>query len=403
MGQTRGEVYNSLGAALPTIGLLTTVFFVNFTSRIILGPLAPIVETELSISHGETGTIFLLISGGYCLSISLSGFVSSRLGHRRTILVSAMLLAFALGFTAWAGSLRGVRLGFLFVGVAAGLYLPSGMATMTGLLPKGLWGRAIAIHELAPNLGFVAAPFVTDFLYEAISWRGILGVFAVLSAASALALMKWGRGGGFAGVAPNPRSLGRLAKDRDFWLIMGIFGMGVGGSLGVYAMLPLFLVASGGWEISQANSIVGLSRIVSTAMAFVGGWASDRFGPSLTISVALVISGFLTISIAVLQSPWLIVVAFAQPAFAVCFFPAALAAMSRIGPLEVRSLTVSLVVPLGFLIGGGGMPAIVGYAGDQGMFDVGFALVGSVMILGGMGARLLRLDGKNPRGHMAPG
>ncbi|MGQ9857576.1 MAG: MFS transporter [Thermodesulfobacteriota bacterium] len=381
----------ALGAALPTILLLTGVFLVNFVSRIVLGPLMPVIEQELGLTHGQAGSLFLLISGGYCVVISLSGFVSARLGHRWTVAVSAWALTGGLVLVALSSSLGRLRWGLLILGAAAGLYLPSGMATMTSLVGRHLWGRAIAVHELAPNLGFVMAPFLAELLTGWISWRGVLGVLAVMSSFGGLAFLRWGRGGRFRGTSPNRTSVGILARESDFWLMMWIFGLGVGGSLGVYTMLPLFLVAERGFELGQANSMVGLSRLASMGMAFVGGWASDRFGLRRTMGLGLIVSGIVTVLLGWTKGVFLVIAVFLQPAMAVCFFPAALAALSRIGPAEVRNLTVSLVVPLGFLLGGGGIPSLIGLSGELGRFPLGIASVGVAMVLSGISVRWLCL------------
>lgn len=390
--QVQGDARRGLGPVLPTILLLTAVFFVNFVSRIVLGPLMPVIEQELGLSHGQAGSLFLLISAGYCVVISLSGFVSARLGHRWTVALSAWALAVALWVVTVSSSLAGLRGGLLLLGAAAGLYLPSGMATMTALVDKKLWGRAIAVHELAPNLGFVAAPFLAELLCGWISWRGVLLVLGWASAVGGLAFLRWGEGGRFRGMAPSPSSVGILARETDFWLMMAVFGLGVGGSLGVYAMLPLFLVADRGFDLGHANSIVGLSRLSSMGMAFVGGWASDRFGPRRTMAAGLMAAGLVTVFLGWNAGTALVVAVFLQPALAVCFFPPALAALSRIGPTEVRSLTVSLVVPLGFLLGGGGIPALIGLLGELGCFSLGISIVGVVMVLSGFAVGWLRLD-----------
>ncbi len=379
-----------MGPALFTVVLITCVFFVNFISRIVLGPLAPIVEEDLKITHGQTGSLFFMISVGYCVSLFLSGFVSSRISHRATIWVSALGVAVSLIFSAFSWGLDSLRLGFLLVGMAAGLYLPSGMSTMTSLVDRKSWGKAIAIHELAPNLGFVIAPFMVSSLCGPVGWRGILAFLAVASLVGGACFLRWGKGGEFKGVAPSLSSMKVLARERGFWLMMGIFGMGVGGSLGVYAMLPLFLVTNGGWELDRANSLVGLSRVVSSVMAFVGGWASDRIGAARTISIALIISGLATILISATEGPLLTLAIFLQPAFAVCFFPAALATVSRLGPPEMRNLAISLVVPTGFLVGAGMIPALVGRAADVGEFPLGLASVGLATIISGIVTKWLK-------------
>jgi NNP family nitrate/nitrite transporter-like MFS transporter len=68
---------------------------------------------------------------------------------------------------------------------------------------------------------------------------------------------------------------------------------------------------------------------------------------------------------------------------AVCFFPAGFAALSSMGDPSLRSLTVSVVVPMGFVLGGGALPAGIGWLGEQASFQTGIALSG-VLFLGGV-------------------
>jgi MFS transporter, NNP family, nitrate/nitrite transporter len=70
---------NGFKAHLFPIFFLTAIFFLNFLSKIILAPLLPTVELDLGISHGEAGSLFLLISAGYFVALPASGFVSARI------------------------------------------------------------------------------------------------------------------------------------------------------------------------------------------------------------------------------------------------------------------------------------------------------------------------------------
>jgi NNP family nitrate/nitrite transporter-like MFS transporter len=59
------------------------------------------------------------------------------------------MLTIAAATTLWL-----IQCGLVVLGFAAGFYLPSAIATITSLVDKRHWGKAIAIHELAPNLAF---------------------------------------------------------------------------------------------------------------------------------------------------------------------------------------------------------------------------------------------------------
>ena len=124
----------------------------------------PTVEKDLKIGHDEAGSLLLLIYLGYCVGLLASGFVSSRLSHRRTIFLSSIAVGFGLMIVSISHNLWAIRSSLIFLGMAAGFYLTSGVATVTELVRPEHWGKAIAIHELAPNLGFVIAPLLAEAL-----------------------------------------------------------------------------------------------------------------------------------------------------------------------------------------------------------------------------------------------
>ena len=164
---TRRTFRSQLGPLI----FLTSIFFLTFVARIIPAPLLPSIEKDLGVTHAEAGSLFLFISLGYFITLLGSGFVSSRLMHRQTIVLSVTTLGLALGAVVLGQRLWSIRLGLFFVGMAAGLYLPSGLATLTSLVHTKHWGKAIAIHEWAPNLSFVAAPLISEALLLWFSWR----------------------------------------------------------------------------------------------------------------------------------------------------------------------------------------------------------------------------------------
>ena len=78
-----------------------------------------------------------------------------------------------------AGGPWTMRCGFFALGFACGLYMPSAIATITSLIDRQHWGKAIAVHELAPNLAFFSAPFIAELFLTWLTWRAALGAAAL--------------------------------------------------------------------------------------------------------------------------------------------------------------------------------------------------------------------------------
>jgi NNP family nitrate/nitrite transporter-like MFS transporter len=278
--------------------------------------------------------------------------------------------------------------------MAAGLYLPSGIATLTAVVSSRHWGKAIAIHELAPNLSFVAAPLLSEIVLIWFSWRAVLVLLGVAAMLNAMFFARFGRGGDFKGVTPSLSSFRPFLVEPAFWIMLLLFSLGISGSLAVYTMLPLYLITEHGLDRNLTNTLVAISRISGIVMAFAGGWVTDRFGPKKTLVSVFLLTGATTVLLGAVSSSWVLVIVFLQPMLAVCFFPAGFASLSRIGPSNSRNLAVSLTIPFAFLIGGGAIPAGIGFMGDAVSFALGIVMVGGLILCGAGLACFLRFQEK---------
>lgn len=360
---------------------LTSIFFLNFLSRVVLAPLLVAIEKEFHLGHHEAGFLIFIVSSGYSLSLLFSGFLSSRIVHRQTIFFSSLglgisLLALSLSHTLWQ-----IRFLLFLLGISAGVYLPSGIVTLTSLVKTQDWGKAIAIHELAPNIGFCTAPFLAEAFLLWGSWRWLMALLGITSIILGFTFNSFGRGGNFVGEAPTAKVVRSLLKEPSLWIMMVFFGLGIGTSYGVYNMLPLYLVVEQGINRGWANTLIALSRVSGIFIAFLAGWFVDRLGVKKTLSIVFLTTGLMTIFLGTASGAWVIPFVFLQPMVAVCFFPAGFPAISRIGSAGSRNVAISFVVPLGFILGGGVIPVLIGWAGERFSFSTGFFLTGVITLL----------------------
>ncbi|MEW6263749.1 MAG: MFS transporter [Thermodesulfobacteriota bacterium] len=387
---------SSRGAILGIILLLTGIFLISFLGRVILGPLLPVIEKDLGLSHTGAGSLFLVISLGYFLTLAGSGLVSSRLGHRLTIFLSVACLGLALFLLSLTSSLPAVYLALLGVGLATGLYLPSAIATITTLVSPDHWGKALAIHELAPNLGLILAPIIVEVFFHVLPWPGLVACLGGLALVAGLVFLALARLDASYGEIPSPAVVKSLAGQPSFWIMMVLFSLGVSGSMGTYTILPLYLVTEAGFSSSSSNLWISASRVAGLLMAFAAGWLSDRVGPKATLRMVTLACGLSTLFMGLFGGQLLIAALILQAAMAAAFFPPAFAALSKIGRPGERNVVVSCTVPLSLLFGGGVTPAFIGYMGEAHTFALGVALVGGLIAAGSMLVSRLVFREENP-------
>lgn len=370
--------------ALPGLLFLASLFFLNFTCRVIFAPLLPVIERELVLDHTVAGSFFFFISAGYFISILTSGFVSSVLGHKKTIVLSMVASGLAISLIGFCGSVF-LFCGCLFLlGLATGLYLPSGLTTITRSVSPPYWARGLAIHEFAPNIGFFAAPFLGEIMLSRLSWRaGIQWLGFSMIVLGILYLFR-AQGCTERGRRPDFETARGFFVLWQFWLLVILFALAICSTLGVYAMLPLFLVSSHGMVSEEANTLVAVSRISSIVMPLIAGWFGDIFGNRPVIVGVLFLTGLATIMMGLSSGKLLVLFIILQPMLAVCFFPSGFAVLADLGPAGHGNAAVSFCIPFAFVLGGGIMPTLIGAMGDHLSMAAGFVTAGAAMTAGGI-------------------
>jgi len=377
---------------LVPIVFLVGIGFMNVLSRVIFSPLLLTIKAEFHLSHAQVSSFFMLISAGFSLAMFFSGFLSSKLTHRLVIVLSAVLCGASLIAVSFSISLPGIRLSLFILGMGAGLYLPSGIATVNSLVVSKDLGKALASHELGPSLAFAAGPILTGLLLNYASWRSILITIGSTNLMMALLFAFWGRGGHFAGLKPNLKNLRPLLAHPSFWIMAALFAIAVGGEQRVYALLPTYLVSEQGLASVSANTIFGISRISVIFTTLISGFFVDRFGIKKSMGVIVIGSGILTALLGLTSGVSLLMVVFLQPVMVTCFFPAGLTALSRIGSTQLTNVIVAMIFPIAYLFGAGVVPSLLGILGESGSFATGFIFLGIALSMSTILLPLLKLN-----------
>lgn len=249
------------------------------------------------------------------------------------------------------------------------------------MIPSSYLARGMAIHELAPNCSFVLTPLLCAAFLQVLSWRqGLIGLGLLLLTVGLAYGLKREKNSGF-GTAPGLGLLVRMVRLPEFWLVTVMFSMGVCSTLGVYALLPLYLVSELGMEGPAANTLVALSRVSSIVMPMAGGGFGDRYGNGRIMGIMLCMAGLMTVPLAFTQGTVLVIFVVLQAMMAVCFFPSGFAILSTIGEQRDQGSAVTFCLPLAFMIGGGVLPILIGAIGDSWQLGYGFVTAGLLMII----------------------
>lgn len=146
----------------------------------LVDPILPAIADQLHANPSEVELLFtsyILVTG---IAMIITGVVSSRLGHKRTLLLGlGFIVVFSAlaGFSGNLGEIVGFRAGW---GLGNALFIATALAVIVEVSESGT-ERAVILYEAALGLGISIGPLLGGVL-GGISWRGpFFGVALLMS------------------------------------------------------------------------------------------------------------------------------------------------------------------------------------------------------------------------------
>jgi len=360
---------------IPRLFLFWSLWFLNYCSRTILSPILPLIEDDFAISHSLAGGLFFFFQVGNMMAVFSSGFLSLRIGYKRSILASFLLLTASFLALRFAGTYHLFTVCLFFLGMGAGLYLPSAIPLITAVFKREVWGKAVSFHETAAGFNILIMPIFTVFALSFFHWRTLFVLFSAACLFIVFFLMAF---------SPDPRPqkgkkvrLSLILRRKDFWIVTTLFTICGVASMGIYNIIPLFLVKERGIPMETANTLFGVSRIGGFIAMVLIGFVLDRFNLKKILLLILLATGLSTMATAVSYNIWLLsAMLLIQATFSIVFFPAGLVAVAKLTDLSERSLYTGMMMGIGGMIGTGISPFILGAVADAWNFQIGIFVVG---------------------------
>lgn len=360
--------------------LFWVLWYVNYLSRTVLSPLMPAIEDALSINHAMAGGLYLPFWIGNTLSVIAGGFLALRVGYKQLILCCFLITSFgfaALGFVRSYNLFMGMS---FLLGLGSGLYIPCGIPLLTAVISKDHWGKTISIHETAAGSAIMMIPFIAAFALSFMTWYAFFWVMGGVCLAAALLVFLF---------SPDPRpskgkkSLGTgILRQKQFWMLLLVFTTCGIASMGIYNIVPLFLVKEKGLPIGAANTLFGISRVGGFLAMILVSLILDRFSVRKILIIIVLVTGLSTMGTALAGNYHLLITMLViQATFSVVFFPVGLTVISRITTQRERGIFTGIAISAAGIFGPGISPVILGAIADVYSFAIGILIVGVVTTL----------------------
>jgi MFS family permease len=286
---------------------------INFIDRTTLAIATPHIMQDLSITTEEMG----ILMSGFFLCYALlqipAGFLSDKLGQRKTLGFSVLWWSIATGLTGVATgfkSLLGLR---MILGVGeAGAY-PSNAAITRHWFPKSERATVGGLFDSGQKFGGAFGIPILTWLMIQIGWKetfGVLGVLGVTWAivwfwyfkddpskhkgvnAAELAYIRDGQEAESANIT-MPMKWYQLLRYRNVRaMCIGFFMMNYN-SYFFITWLPMYLMKDRGLSFSEMGFAASLPLLCGAFAEVIAGWASDKVHSSGKLSLTMTRKAFM--------------------------------------------------------------------------------------------------------------
>jgi MFS family permease len=158
---------------------------VSFMGIGLVDPILPALSVQLHATPSQVSLLFTSYLVVTAVAMLFTGWVSSRIGAKRTLIIGLAIIVVFSALAGLSGSINGIvgfRAGW---GLGNALFIATSLAVIVASATGGFAG-AIVLYEAALGLGIAAGPLVGGLLGN-ISWRGPFFGVAVLMAIALLA------------------------------------------------------------------------------------------------------------------------------------------------------------------------------------------------------------------------
>jgi MFS family permease len=255
---------------------------ISFMGIGLVDPILPALSAKLHASPSQVELLFTSYLVVTAVAMLFTGFVSSRIGAKRTLIAGLVLIVVFSALAGTAGSIGGIvgfRAGW---GLGNALFIATSLAVIVGSASGGFAG-AIILYEAALGVGIAVGPLLGGEL-GGISWRGPFFGVTVLMAIALVATIVL--------VQPTPKPERRVSlldpikalRHRGL-LTMGLtalcYNWGFFTVLG-FAPFPMGLTAH-----QLGYVFTGWGVLVAAFSIFGAPWLQARFGIARTLYVNL--------------------------------------------------------------------------------------------------------------------
>jgi MFS transporter, ACDE family, multidrug resistance protein len=256
---------------------------ISFMGIGLVDPILPALATSLHASPSQVSLLFTSYLVVTAVAMLVVGWVSSRLGAKRTLVIGLTLIVVFAALAGATGSISGIvgfRAGW---GLGNALFIATSLAVIVASASGGFAG-AIILYETALGLGIAVGPLLGGEL-GSISWRGPFFGVAALMAIALIATVA------FVPSLPKPARPTSLAAPIKALRHRGLLTMGIMALLYNWGFFTMLGYAPYPMKLDAQHLglvFTGWGLLVAAFSVFVAPRLQARFGTAPVLYANLV-------------------------------------------------------------------------------------------------------------------
>lgn len=271
---------------------LPTLLF-NSASAALL-PVLPMSVTALGGSLPLAGAITALALLGGLLAELPAGWLTTRIGERRTILIGMMGAGLSASVPFFSSNLTLIGLSALLFGALSALVGLATHALVAHLVPADARSRAMSIFGGMLRGAMILGPLLSSAAISVFGLASAYLVAALMAGVGAVAI--WSVPAAKMKTHPSGElgNIWQVAKaHRERLLTLGLASAIISGARTIRAIGVPLLAIHLGLSPEVSTLVIGLTAVLDFSLFYVGGVISDRFGRVWASAPTLITLGVL--------------------------------------------------------------------------------------------------------------
>jgi MFS family permease len=260
-----------------TVAILFVGWFLSYFDRFIINIALPFVGREFHLGPASEGLVLSVFFAGSSIAQIPGGWLADRVGARRVMVFSVLMLSVFTAFTGFAWSFASLLVVRFLFGLAEGGFPSASFRALSDYFPKQRRSKIQAVLLASNPVALVLAPALGALMTVWLNWRGMFVAVALTGLAVSLLYAC-----GLPKVATPVRSerltrdpLRRVLRSVAVWKICAVnFALNVL-IWGFISWLPTYLLKVHGLDLLHVGLYASVPGVAGILGMLTGGWLAD--------------------------------------------------------------------------------------------------------------------------------